>query len=505
MKPTALCAAALAFGLFVLPLAAQDAGAATADDIFNTEETVTQTTQQTQNAAPRNDVLTSAVPWITGSFTGKFGLDWSWSDAWSSGVDLLSPTTHSLDVTGTSIALGFVGRPDSDISVSGQIRAAYPFVQQITAVTSTTPVATTTTFTVPDFTVWSLYSKFSWMNQVFFSFGKQPLKWGTGYFFSPADDIFARSAVDITNPAAERQGPLSLKVQYPIPTTMDNVYLFAVLPSSTDLTALTNQKPEDIAVAGKGEFLLGNTELALAGYYQRNERPRVLLTGTTGTGSFNFFAEGIAAFPGAQSEAYVEKAPAPLTWGAGGASAYTVVDRKGDTLFSATAGAMYANTDGNFTAVAQYLYNGPGYSSFTLGDVLQAVLDRSTPNGQPGGEPAFGYANLASSLGGLGTFSQHYGVVYLGWSSPWKSKLDFSLLAIANFSDGSGYVTPTVSFTYFNFLKLSVSPRFSWGADGTEFADPAGLIAAISAGNTSFVPKPTVSLSLSASIGTVSF
>jgi len=498
MKQIALCAVALTFGLCVLPLAAQDAGTATADDIFNTEETVTQTTQQNQNAAPRNDVLTSAAPWITGSFTGKVGLDWSWSDVWSSGIDLLSPTAHSLDVTGTSIALGFVARPDSDISVSGQIRAAYPFVKQIA-------VVTTRTFTVPDLTVWSLYSKFSWMNQLFFSFGKQPLKWGTGYFFSPADDIFAQSAVDITNPTAERQGPLSLKVQFPIPSTLDNLYLFAVLPSSTDLTALTNLKPEDIAVAGKGEFLFGNTELALAGYYQRNERPRVLLTGTTGTGSFNFFAEGIAAFPGAQSEAHVEEAPAPVTWGASGSSAYTVVDRKGDTLFSATAGAMYTNSDRNFTAVGQYLYNGPGYSSLTLGDMLQAVLDRSTPNGQPSGEPAFGYANLASSLGGLGRFSQHYGVVYLGWSSLWKSKVDFSLLAIANLNDGSGYVTPTVSFTCFNYVKLSASPSFSWGADGTEFADPAGLIAAISTGNMSFVPKPTVSLSLSASVGTVSF
>ena len=215
MKQTMLCAAILLTGLARTPLGAQDTGQASGDDIFNAPESVTQTTDQTQNASPRDTLLKEAVPRLTGTFTSSIGFAWNWSDIWGSAFDPLSPTSHGLDESGTGISLGFVARPDSDISVSGQIRAAYPFVQQITAVTSTTPVPTTTSFTVPDFTVWSLYSKFSWMNQVFFSFGKQPLKWGTGYFFSPADDIFAQSAVDITNPTAERQGPLSLRCSIP--------------------------------------------------------------------------------------------------------------------------------------------------------------------------------------------------------------------------------------------------------------------------------------------------
>ena len=121
-------------------------------------------------------------------------------------------------------------------------------------------------------------------------------------------------------------------------------------------------------------------------------------------------------------------------------SDYTVVDRKGETLFAATAGATYTNQDWNFTAVGQYLYNGGGYGSLSMGDILQAAIDRAVS--QPAGEPELGLSSLASTLGGLGKIGQHYGVLYLGWTQLWDSDWDFSVLAIENFSDWSGYVKP---------------------------------------------------------------
>ena len=489
MNHRTLAAALLACFVALAPAFAQEA--ASEEDVFGQEEEVTQTTEQTQNAAPRDAILTSAVPWITGSFTGRVGLDWSWSDVWGSGLDLLDPTSYGLSQSATSARLGFVARPASDISVTGEVRTGYPFVKEIT--TGTAPA--TTTYTVPDFTVWSLYSKFTWNDALFFSFGKLPIKWGTGYFFSPADDIFARSEVDLADPTAEREGPLALKVHYPIPRTMHNLYAFAVLPTASGAAALAALKPEDIAVAAKAEVLLGNTELALAGYYQRNQRPEAILTGSTGTGDFNFFAEGTVAFPSPVSENYIEKT---------GPSTYTMGDRSAETLFSATAGAVYTKADWNFRVVGQYLYNGRGYDSLTLGDLLEAGFDRAAS--QPPGEPEFGLASLAASLGGLGKIGRHYGVVYLGWTSLWDSDWDFSVLAIENFSDLSGYVKPTLSFSCFGYVTLSGSVSLSWGGEGTEFADPAGLVAAIREGTIAgFVAKPSLSLSLTASIGSTSF
>ncbi len=505
-KPLALACALSLLGL--VPLAAQDAAAADAaapaetgtseEDIFGAEESVAVTTEQTQNAAPRDELLKSAVPSLTGSFNGRVALSWDWTDVWNSSFDLFNPARYGLSQSATAARLGFVARPDKDINVTGQVRTSYPFAQQITVGSPPTAV----TYTVSDLQIWSLYSKFNWNDALFLTFGKQPIRWGTGYFFSPADDIFAQSEVDISDPTAEREGPLALRVHFPVPRTMHNLYAYAILPRSNSITELAAMKPEDIALAAKAELFFGNTEAAVAGYYQRNQRPRAVLMATTGNGSFNFFGEGLVAFPSAASEAYIQ--PGAVTWGGIFSSDYTVVDRKAETLFQATGGVTYANQDWNFTAVSQYLYNGAGYSSISLGDILQAAIDRAVS--QPAGEPTLGIASLAGTLGGLGKIGQHYGVLYLGWTKLWDSKWDFSVLAIENFSDWSGYVKPIVSFTFLNYVKLSAAASFSWGPGGSEFADPAGLAAAMSTGTiTTFVAKPTLSLSLTADIGSVSF
>jgi hypothetical protein len=524
MKPSTLCVIVLVAGLGALPLAAQNAGqssdtgqafasgqsgasgqasatdqssSSSGDDMFNSQESVTQTTPQTQNAAPREELLKEAAPRITGTFTSKVGLSWNWANVWNTPFDVLSPTSHSLNEEDTGSAIGFVARPDTDISITGEIRSNYPFVQQITT-------STGSPYTVPNVTVWSLYSKFTWNDSVFFTFGQQPIKWGTGYFFSPSDDVFAQTAVDVTNPTAERQGPLALKVQYPIPHTLDNLYFIAALPVSDNPTALASVIPEDIAVAAKAEFLFGNTEVAAAGYFQRQQRPQAILMATTGINNVNFFGEGVVAFQDPQPDPYFQKAPSLI-------DAYTVVDRSKDILFSGTAGAMYTNSDWNFTLVGQYLYNGAGYDSINSGDILLAVRDRGL--GQPPGEPALSAATLFNYFSGLGKIGKHYGVLYASWTSIFDSKTDVSLLALANFSDGSGFVNPTVTVTMFTYVKVSGGVSLSWGGNGSEFADPTGFSSIFQTingqpnpnYNPHYVAEPTMALTLNVSFGTTGF
>ena len=204
MKRITLCAVALMAGLVALPLAAQDAGQssgqssaqssdqASGDDMFNTPESVTQTTDQTQNAAPRDALLKEATPRITGTFTSKVAATWNWNNIWNQAFELFNPSASSINQQQTGAAIGFVARPDTDISITGEVRTYYPFTQQITVGTA----PNTTTYVVPDVTIWSLYSKFTYGDSLFLTFGKQPIKWGTGYFFSPADDVFAQTAVE---------------------------------------------------------------------------------------------------------------------------------------------------------------------------------------------------------------------------------------------------------------------------------------------------------------------
>ncbi|HEY9595413.1 MAG TPA: hypothetical protein VHE79_13110, partial [Spirochaetia bacterium] len=324
---------------------------------------------------------------------------------------------------------------------------------------------------------------------IFFSFGKQPIKWGTGYFFSPADDIFAQSVVDVTDPTAEREGPLALKIQYPIPGTMDNLYFFAAMPPSNDPSTVATMTPDQVAVAGKAEFLFGNTEVAAAGFYQSSSRPQAILMATTGTNNFNFFGEGVVAFAAPSADYYLQKSSSGV---------YSTVDRSADTIFSGTAGMMYSNADWNFTFVTQYLYNGYGYNTLTTKDLLAATFSS-----------VFSQSDLISTLGGLGKIGQHYGVAYVSWTELWNTKLDFSVLSLMNFSDGSGYVQPTVSFTTFTYVKISGGISVSWGGTGTEYADPNGLATALLTGGTaalaSYSSTPTLSFILTLSFGTVSF
>jgi hypothetical protein len=50
-----------------------------------------------------------------------------------------------------------------------------------------------------------------------------------------------------------------------------------------------------------------------------------------------------------------------------------------------------------------------------------------------------------------------------------KDKLSASVIAIANLSDLSGYVMPSLSWTFFDYMILKVGATFSFGEEGDEY------------------------------------
>ncbi|HEY9595460.1 MAG TPA: hypothetical protein VHE79_13345, partial [Spirochaetia bacterium] len=185
MKKIIPCIVALLLVLGIVPVVAQEAGTdqapaagsdqtdtsgqsmSSGDDMFNSDESVQQTTQETQNAAPRDTLLKESAPRLTGTFTSKVSAAWSWNDVWNKTFDFINPDSTTLNQETTGAQFGFVARPDTDISLTAEFRTYYPFTQVIT--TGTAP--NTTTYTVPDVSIWSLYSKFEWNDVIFFSFG----------------------------------------------------------------------------------------------------------------------------------------------------------------------------------------------------------------------------------------------------------------------------------------------------------------------------------------------
>jgi hypothetical protein len=410
------------------------------DDMFGSPETVTRTDNVSKEAQGQSDFLKYDQVKVGGSFTSKVGLTSAWASPWNGSGRFLPSTSDYVtpDIQGD---VTIVAKPLTDFGVNMDFRTSWPFtvnnpnnntvnVPNI----ATASLTSTGTGTIPNIAVWSLYSKFNWQDKVYFSAGLQPLSWGVSKgYFQPADDIFATSTtIDPANPGAERQGPISIKTTIPLGVT-NNLYVYAGLPTTTGASGSTNvsMDPGDARIAVKGEYGFGNTELALGGYYSYNDHPRALLMGTTGTGSWNFFGEGILKYG---SERYFLSDPIPSD-----PPAVTGAQQSGDFYFSGTIGGYYFDADSRVTIMLQYYYNGEGQTGVNAQDALDFYV------GNPGKIDTINFGTLGAD------------------------KLGASLIVISNLSDLSGYVIPSVSWKFFDYMSLQFGATFSFGQAGGEY------------------------------------
>lgn len=178
-----------------------------------------------------------------------------------------------------------------------------------------------------------LFSDFNYNNQVFFRAGKQNVKWGVGYFFSPAD-VINIGRIDPMDPTADREGPVALKIHYP--QKSNNYYLYTLFDDVTE--------PDKIALAPKVEFVVGRSEIGLGGFYQKGKAPRLSATVSSSLGSFALFGEAVVS----------KGLDIPLMG----------LVNEDEFYFQATGGASYSHNDPdgrfNLTGASQYYYNGEG-------------------------------------------------------------------------------------------------------------------------------------------------
>ena len=448
-RPAPLLAGILSATLLLAgaSLAAQDA-AGSEDDMFGAAETVTQSANVSQEAEGQSGFLKYDQVKVGGSITGKAGFTSAWASAWDGSAQPFSPTNYYITPT-LEGKVTLVAKPSVDFGVNMDFRTSWPFSVTDTLATATTSLSGTSvtgsrSVTIPNISVWSLYSKTNWQDKVYLSFGKQPLAWGVSKgFFQPADDIFAVSAtIDPTNTGAEREGPISLKTTIPLGVT-NNFYFFAGLPTSS--TGLTKVDPGDARLAVKAEYGFGNTELALAGYYAYNDHPRALLMATTGWGSWNLLGEGVLKYG---SERYFLTKAGPL-------SPVVGAQQSGQFYFSGTAGGYYNDSDARLTIMLQYMYNGEGQTGVSAKD-------------------AYPYYMLNSGNMDRIKVGTHYAFASVSDTDLFPAvcgadKLGASLIAIANLSDLSGYIMPSITWKFFDYMSLQVGATFSVGQAGGEY------------------------------------
>ena len=436
------------------------------------------TGQGTTTAAsnPLQGLLKTEAVRIGGSVTGTVGISGTWNDPWTKGIDITAPDAQQLSPALSSLVY-FDARPDEEFRVHGSVKTDWPFsstysVLSSASLTGSTLSTTSTSITVPDVRVFELFSDFQLGDKVYFRFGKATVKWGVGYFFSPAD-IINLQPIDINDPTAQREGPLQFRVLMPFGPSQNTVSFYTIFDASNPDFSTT-------ALAGKAEFVLGRYELGLGGYYRDDTAERAALTLTGPLGKFDIFAEGVVS-RGSPKTFYSFSTSAPY---------YSISQPKDHrtTLYpSATAGFLYNDQDNNITAVAQYYYNGEGYadsekssSIAALDTLLSTPLPAATKTTLTGLSKLFAYGS-----------GRHYAAASLSFSEIGGSDFSASLLGLANFSDLSGLVQPSVSWQIADRLKLTGSVLFFFGASDTEYGilrpnSPMTLSVSLSAGTGNF-------------------
>ncbi len=450
---------ALAFSLIPLQAFAQESGLDTdLDSLFGDEVIETKGTEAKPSIQdPVQAALSSKTVRVGGSISGSVGPSFVWDDLWSGASDIFDPETRSLSA-GLNSTIFVDGRPDEDFRVYASFKTAWPFASTTTAVADLDD-GSTVSFVIPDISIFELFADFTWKDRIFFRFGKSTVKWGVGYFWSPAD-VISLQAIDLFDPEAQREGPLNFRVHIPLLGSQNNIYMYAIVDEDDPDFSTT-------ALAGRMELLLGGWELGLGGYWRPDTAERAMLTLTGSLGDLDVFGE--AMISRGSSKTFVQSI--------GTSSPYTIdyseTEENRDTIYaSASAGFLYSSPKDNFSTIAQYYYNGEGYAADTRDALVSdaklalAAAAFSNPAALPGLRIAL--ANLAYGSG------RHYAAISLSKSELFTEDLSISILAIANLSDGSGIVRPSLSWKPVDHLNMSLSPTFVFGSDDAEYSFLAG-------------------------------
>lgn len=366
--------------------------------------------------------------------------------------DLSSPSVDSLE-DDFSINLGtslfFDARPDDTIRVLGKVEITYPFTSSVDEPRNFDDV----------FHVTELFSDFNIDDKIFFRAGKSTINWGVGYYFSPAD-LLNLSQIDPENPDDELEGPVSVKMN--IPSGSNNFYLYIISPEG--ITSAS-----ELAVAPKAEFVVENSEIGIGAYYQKDHAPAAMATLTSAVGDVSVFSEGVVSY--GSDKTFVTQDLTTVTYD----------DR---FFFKGTAGFIYSWSDDlsnfSFNFSEQYFYNGEGYSADD-----QDFVTTYRPGILAGIMNSTGIVSMSDILNS----GRHYGAGTFSWDEILQSDFTFRIFWLGNLSDGSGLLKPSLSYTGFNDIDLSLSVPYSYGEIGDEYTpsgDSLGVTITFSFGGTAF-------------------
>ena len=368
---------------------------------------------------------------------GSYRFSLTGEAAWAS-LEELTEAPLEPDSQGVGVDLGATvfldARPADDFRVFGKVDLSYPFTTDEDA---QPPRGFDDIVSVRE-----LFSDFTIADSLFLRGGKHTIAWGVGYFFSPAD-VLNLTSIDPEDPEAEREGPVSLRANLPV--DFHNLYLYVIADPGDDGVQL--------AAAPKAEFVVGGTEVGIGAFYRPDRVPRAMLTVSTSLLDFDLFGELEASL--GSDRRFVETADR----GPDTPHGLRAVRNTDDPFAAATGGLRYTyrpeEGDWSATFAGQYLWNGEGYEdAAVLRDNRRGVMKLLEAGDLSFGDliyPGRHYAAASAS-------------VALGRSADWS----MGAFWLSNLSDGSGRVSPSVTFRPADRLTLRAAASVTYGEDGAE-------------------------------------
>ena len=386
---------------------------------------------------------------IGGSLSSSMGINYAWVDPYSKKDDYLKSFKDGKGTFNTTLngSLFFDARPNEDLKLYGKFLFGFPFEKSLSGALTVPknsfgplqpndiilPIGVNGAANIK---IQELYTDFSAKNIAFFRFGKHAVKWGTGYFYSPAD-VINISRIDPQDPTADREGGISLRTHIIIPKTQHNIWLYLLPPGQGE-----DFDPKYTAGAAKGEFVVGNWELGFGGWYKYEKAPR-LITTVSGSiaGKVAVFGEGVFAWG------------SDYTYYKADMSSYP---EKNKPFFQATIGGSYSNADTNTSIALQYFYNGFGYSNT---DASTSILEKAE---DPVSLSDASFRKKLQNVLAMGNRGQHYIALNISQNKLGTDKLSLNLFQQFAISELEGFSKLTLNWKIYKFASMSTGPSFSY-------------------------------------------
>ena len=299
---------------------------------------------------------------------------------------------------------------------------------------------------------------------VYFRVGKQFLKWGRGFFWTPSD-LFNTDRKSFTDLERTRQGIYGLRIFIPI-GTLFNGY-FVLLPYTPKLNEL-----ENYTYTIKGEtLLLDKVELAIAYAKKANNFHAYSLDFSTSLLGWNWYGEGLYTSKHTKPRYHLKKQGEKKaskdnekyskdSW------AYVILNQG---AYQAMLGGNISFQQNKHSFAFELYYNGEGYSD---DDIIKQfhkkeliLHNQSIPE-----EKTIRNQIFASDSYHALQHSQWYIACFLTFTELFHNTTTLALNATVNFNDYSSIVSPVLIFSPVNDFFLTLSPSLYLGAEQKEFS-----------------------------------